>query len=376
MQPDFQRLMKDATRLTSQGDLDAALAAIQAALGNGSAPAAHTAARNAGVVIDVEARVVPESDGPALQPPPPNGPVPEPAARAPSTAEPRPTPTRTEEAFVSGRFGGQGAAGRNYKLYIPPGAGDAPLPLVVMLHGCTQNPDDFAAGTGMNAAARTQGFYVLYPEQSKQTNPQHCWNWFKHTHQQRGRGEPALIAGMVGEVMRRHRIDKDRVYVAGLSAGGAMAAILGETYPDLFAAVGVHSGLPAGAARDLPSALDAMKKGTGGRARNRSLRPVPTIVIHGDADRTVHPVNGEQVIWASTGDGGVHEAETVHAPQRRRATRRVHRDAGGRVVAEHWVVHGAPHAWSGGTREGSYTDPQGPDATAAMVRFFMDHPRA
>jgi poly(hydroxyalkanoate) depolymerase family esterase len=370
----FQRLMQDATRLTSQGDLDAALAAIQSALGGGAG--SPPARRDAGLVIDVEARVVPDDAvagglrGPASEAgsvEAPNGPGERPAP---------PVQREGPELFIAGHFGGTGATGRDYKLYVPPGAGDQPLPLVVMLHGCTQDPDDFAAGTAMNEAARAHGFYVLYPAQSKQANPQRCWNWFKHTHQQRGRGEPALIAGMVRELMTQRRVDKARVYVAGLSAGGAMAAILGETYPDLFAAVGVHSGLAAGAARDLPSAVEAMKQGAARPVASTTARPVPTIVIHGDADQTVHPVNGEQLVRATTRAGMTAVSDSVQSPNGRKATRRVHRDAAGQVVIEHWVVHGAPHAWSGGTRGGSYTDPQGPDATAAMVRFFMDHPRA
>ena len=370
MPPDFQRLMKDATRLTHEGDLHAAMAAIQAALA-GEDPQPRSGAQDAGLVIDVEARVVPE--------PAPGGDLPGPAGRTPQPAPApaaRPAAPGGKEAFIAGRFGGSGAAGRAYKLYIPPGAGAQPLPLVVMLHGCTQDPDDFAAGTAMNAAAREGGFYVLYPEQSKQANPQRCWNWFKHTHQQRGRGEPALIAGMVGDLMKQHPIDKARVYVAGLSAGGAMAAILGETYPDVFAAVGAAAGAAAGAARDLPSALEAMKQGAKRSLSGTAAQPVPTIVIHGDADHTVHPKNGEQVAMASAGAASTATTEPVASPNGRRTTRRVHRNAAGRVVAEHWVVHGSPHAWSGGTRQGSYTDPQGPDATAAMVRFFMDHPRA
>jgi poly(hydroxyalkanoate) depolymerase family esterase len=370
-QADFQRLMQDATRLTSQGDLDAALAAIQAALGGG--PGATPSGGKAGLVIDVEARIVPddpvagELDGPAAVAP----------NEAPTSRSARPASTPAGAgAFIAGRFGGAGLAGRDYKLYVPPQAGDQPLPLVVMLHGCTQDPDDFAAGTAMNEAAREYGFHVLYPAQSEQANPQRCWNWFKHTHQQRGRGEPALLAGMVRELMTQRRVDKARVYVAGLSAGGAMAAILGDTYPDVFAAIGVHSGLATGTARDLPSALEAMKHGPTRPAASTSVRPVPAIVIHGDADKTVHPANGEQLARAGARTGMEAETESLGSPRGRQATRRVHRDAAGRVVVEHWVIHGAPHAWSGGTRKGSYTDPGGPDATAAMVRFFMDHPRA
>jgi poly(hydroxyalkanoate) depolymerase family esterase len=275
------------------------------------------------------------------------------------------------------------------------------LPLVVMLHGCTQNPDDFAAGTGMNDAALAQGFFVLYPAQTQQANAQRCWNWFKHTHQQRDRGEPALLAGMVRSVMRQHRIDPRRVYVAGLSAGGAMAAILGDAYPELFAAVGVHSGLATGSANDVGSAFAAMKSGDGAVAGKTGLgqlhglrphlaetvpaRPVrksnapPTIVFHGDRDNTVHPANGERVVAAAMEPGMGSSRATPREPQQQRArspngrhyTRTVHRDESGRTLSEHWVVHGAGHAWSGGRAAGSYTDPQGPDATAEMLRFFL-----
>ena len=199
--------------------------------------------------------------------------------------------------FTPGRFS-LGGAHRDYKLYIPPGTGREPLPLVVMLHGCTQDPDDFAAGTAMNEVAQARGFYVLYPAQSRQANPHGCWNWFQHDHQQRDRGEPALLAGMTRQTMEQHAIDPRRVYVAGLSAGGAMAAILGAAYPDLYAAVGVHSGLAAGAATGLAAALAAMR---GGAAGSGGPHRVPTIVFHGDADSTVHPANGDEVMAACAG---------------------------------------------------------------------------
>ncbi|MDO9116223.1 MAG: PHB depolymerase family esterase [Polaromonas sp.] len=356
MTPDFQQLMRNATRLTRTGDLQAATAAIQAALA-GTAPAptppAPRAMRDMADVIDVVARELPDTD--VTTPPRPA------ANDAPGTGR-----------FIAGSHS-NAASRRDFKLYIPPGAGERALPLVVMLHGCTQNPDDFAAGTAMNELARAQGFFVLYPAQSQQANPQRCWSWFKHNHQARGRGEPALLAGMTHEVMAAHAVDPERVYVAGLSAGGAMAAILGDAYPDVYAAVGVHSGLAAGTATDLPSALGAMKGG--GHPLRASASGVATIVFHGDADSTVHPVNGHQVITASAGTASSVEVEHIATAGGRASTRSVHRAPDGAVLAEHWLVHGAPHAWSGGSTKGSYTDARGPDASAEMLRFFMAHPR-
>ena len=354
MNLDLKHLMAQATRLTRAGDLQAATAAIQAAL-RGLEPARQTT-EEPGSVIDVDARQVPEGPAPGI------------VDDAPRAYDDVPVPGR----FVAGSFAA--AAGRrDYKLYIPPEAGRRPLPLVVMLHGCTQDPDDFAAGTAMNTAALAQGFFVLYPAQSRQANPQACWNWFKHSHQKRGRGEPALLAGMTQSVMAQHAIDPQRVYVAGLSAGGAMAAILGDAYPDLYAAVGVHSGLAAGVATDLPAALMAMK--SGGVVQSGAASGMPTIVFHGDADATVHASNGEQVIAASVGNTTTVEVQRLNANGTRASTRRLHRAADGRVVAEHWTVHGAPHAWAGGSAKGSYTDVRGPDASAEMLRFFFEHPR-
>ncbi|KQT07559.1 extracellular catalytic domain type 1 short-chain-length polyhydroxyalkanoate depolymerase [Ramlibacter sp. Leaf400] len=373
MNPDFQHLLQEATHLTRLGDLQAATRAIQQALRpTGGADADGD---GDGDVIDVEAREVPDADRPAL--PPAGDWQPSPASKPASKSTewgPGPAAAQPEApgAFVRGRHGAAGLAGRDYKLYVPPGAGSRPMPLVLMLHGCTQDPDDFAAGTRMNELAAAQGFFVLYPSQSQRANPQRCWNWFKSNHQGRGRGEPALFAGMVREVMARHSIDADRVYVAGLSAGGAMAAIVAEAYPELFAAAGVHSGLAPGVAHDVPSALEAMKKG--GERKPRAPG-VPTIVFHGDADTTVHPVNGRQVFESAGPAGGRAQSDEVQANGRRKATRQIQRDATGAVTMEHWSVHGSPHAWSGGSARGSYTDPTGPDASAEMLRFFLEHPR-
>ena len=351
MNPVFQRLMAKAARLTQAGSLQAATAAIQAALSGAVIPLPAAADADDVNVIDVQAHEA-RREAPATQEP----------AQPAQPVDPGPS-----GQFISGSHT-EAAGTRAYKLFIPPANSGQALPLVVMLHGCTQNPDDFAAGTGMNEAALKRGFYVLYPAQTQHANSSRCWNWFKHNHQKRGRGEPALLAGMTRDVMSRYNIDPQRVYVAGLSAGGAMAAILGDAYPDLFAAVGVHSGLPTGSATNVQTALNAMKIGAAASARTTASPP--TIVFHGDQDATVHPANGEQVVAASAGASRP-EHKRARSNNGREYTQRVYKETGGRVVAEHWAVHGAGHAWSGGSARGSYTDAKGPDATEEMLRFFF-----
>ena len=188
---------------------------------------------------------------------------------------------------------------RDYKLYRPSIQRREGLPLIVMLHGCTQSPDDFAAGTRMNSLAEEHGFFVAYPAQHSLANARQCWNWFKPEDQGRERGEPSLIAGISREVMHHHPVDPGRVYIAGLSAGGAAAAIMADAYPDLYAAVGVHSGLPAGAASDLSSAFDAMRMGT--KSTDRPGRLVPAIIFHGEKDPIVNSANGEALAAQALG---------------------------------------------------------------------------
>ena len=290
---------------------------------------------------------------------------------------PPPTPDIVPEGgmFIEGSYS-NAAGSRAYKLFVPSGYKGQPLPLVVMLHGCTQSPDDFAAGTRMNFFAEEQTCLVVYPAQRSEANQSKCWNWFRKADQQRGGGEPSLIAGITHQIMSDYSVDPKRVYVAGLSAGAAAAAIMGEAYGDLYAAVGIHSGLACGAANDIPSAFAAMRNGARPNRGKASANkpPVPAIIFHGDRDTTVHPNNGVQVLDQSIDT--TRTQKTVHrgqVPGGHAYTRTTHSDAGGRKILEHWNVHGAGHAWSGGSSAGSYTDPLGPDASREMLRFFFQH---
>ncbi|AWN44425.1 alpha/beta hydrolase family esterase [Methylobacterium durans] len=284
------------------------------------------------------------------------------------TSVPVPDGARFEERTFS-----NDAGSRTYKVFVPSGYTGQALPVVVMLHGCTQDPDDFAAGTRMNELAEEQTFLVVYPRQPQTANMQKCWNWFNTSDQRREGGEPSLIAGIALAVVEEFSADRARVYVAGLSAGGAAAAIMAATYPDLFAAVGIHSGLACGAAKDMPSAFAAMSGG--GAVRPRGNGPiVPTIVFHGDSDRTVNPINGDQVIAQARPRAALNTKVTSGKTSGGMAyTRTVQADDSGCDVLEQWLLHGAGHAWSGGSTAGTYTDPRGPDASREMMRFFLAH---
>jgi poly(hydroxyalkanoate) depolymerase family esterase len=265
------------------------------------------------------------------------------------------------------------AGSMNFKLYVPSGYRGQPLPLIVMLHGCMQSPDDFAAGTRMNTLAEEGPFLVAYPAQAASANAFKCWNWFDPSHQQRDCGEPALIAGITRQIMTDYAVDPQRVYIAGLSAGAAAAVVLGTSYPDLYAAIGVHSGVPVGVARNVLSAFSTMLNGGAVGEHPNSEKRVPTIVFHGDRDATVHPANSDKVIaQAMIPDLSVSVQESgVTGGHAYTCTR--HSDASGRSMLEQWVIHGAGHAWSGGSPFGSYTDQRGPDASREMVRFFFAH---
>ncbi|WP_299560615.1 PHB depolymerase family esterase [uncultured Sulfitobacter sp.] len=263
---------------------------------------------------------------------------------------------------------------RAYRTYVPSTGTQGIAGVVLMLHGCTQTPEDFAAGTGMNALAETHRLAVVYPHQARGENAQSCWNWFRRGDQMRGRGEPALLAGLVAQVASQHATPTTPVFVAGLSAGAAMAVILGETYPEVFSAVGAHSGLPFAAATDMPSAFAAMA-GQAPRAAGSSVKgTVPTIVFHGSADTTVHPSNGDRIA-RDAHHPDVHQplvTDNQSTVAGRRVDRTVTTTQQGRPVLEHWRIDGLGHAWSGGQPAGSYTDPAGPDASGEMIRFFFE----
>ena len=408
----LQRIMIEATQLTRSGQLQAATQAIQRALRSGSMKefasgdlASPELAKRSSlfpgpegrIILDGLTRVVDTATATATAT------TSEPNTQASAHRESTVAPANRSEAevhyvepskvsrasgdaqaelWIDGSFTHQGRT-LSYKLFVPSvvaGAVPTALPLVLMLHGCTQGASDFASGTQMNALAREHGVVVLYPEQTQHANSQKCWNWFKPQHQQRGRGEPAVLAALTQAITAKYDVDATRVYVAGLSAGGAMADIVGHCYPEIFAAVGVHSGLPSGSAKDLISALAVMRHGARAMSNSGGGSAPPTIVFHGDADSTVDRSNGAAIIKAvRQTDAGTPRGNTVPVSTEgcsangQRFTRTVYEDAAGRGHAEYWQLHGAGHAWSGGSVDGSYTDPTGVDASAEMLRFFMSH---
>ncbi|MGB9991978.1 extracellular catalytic domain type 1 short-chain-length polyhydroxyalkanoate depolymerase [Massilia sp. SM-13] len=297
----------------------------------------------------------------------PGGLMPEPARRKPPRTPAAPLPAGAR--FLAAAY--RGAEGsRSYKLYVPASYQGQAMPLVVMLHGCTQDPDDFAAGTRMNQLAERDGFLVLYPAQSRKANHSLCWNWFQPDALQTGRGEAAIIAGMVASVMDDYAVQADHISIAGLSAGGAMALAVATLHPETFRCVGVHSGLPFGAAHDLPSALQAMQSGSATGTRPLTLPRL--IVFHGDKDKTVHPANSAHILDSRTASEPHAKAEITKGKAQggRRYTCTTHRRLNGEVFAEQWEIHGAGHAWAGGNPQGSFTDVTGPDASSEMLRFF------
>jgi poly(hydroxyalkanoate) depolymerase family esterase len=358
MNHDRSSAMAEALRLTRAGRVTEATAELQrqlAGAGVGNDPPAHRP--------KAKRPRLPYMDGRAGLP----GETRLSASRAPATASASGGETRhlthTETAGT-----------RSYDLYVPTGYTGDPVPLIVMLHGGTQDASDFAAGTRMNELAEQHTFLVAYPEQSTAANHGRYWNWFSASHQRAHAGEPAIIAGITRQVSNDLAVDAARVYIAGLSAGGAMAAVMAATHPDLYAAVGVHSGLAYRAAHDVKSAFTAMR--TGGNPAATSV--LPLIVFHGDRDATVAAVNADKLIASRLAVGDITRRDgpiTADGDSTRPYSRTVHTNHGGSSVAESWIVHGGGHAWSGGSPAGSYTDPHGPNASAEMIRFFLLHTR-
>lgn len=268
-----------------------------------------------------------------------------------------------------------GSAGtRSYKIYLPASQPKRPTGLILMLHGCNQTPDDFALGTHMNAMAEKHGLAIAYPAQTSGHNASACWNWFKPGDQARGAGEPAILASLTRKLMKELGLSRDAVFVGGLSAGGAMAAILADVYPDIFSAAGIHSGLARGAARDVVSAMAAMRNGAADRPAASVVapaHPVRRIVFQGDSDSTVHPSNAAKIVSAAMGNLAVPTKVSKRSVRGRGYARSDYAAADGLVLLELWMLQGAGHAWSGGRAAGSYTDSKGPDASAQMIRFFL-----
>jgi poly(hydroxyalkanoate) depolymerase family esterase len=390
--------MLEAARLAREGRLAEAAALIQRTMASGPA-AARTRTRFMDVLERMKARpgnaTGPHAPNPSeaapadhATPHPPFTPpdltslgglpgILKPGMRGPSLRQiPAELIAPAAGQWTTGTYTGE-AGTRAFKLYLPSAYQGQPLPLVVMLHGCTQSADDFAAGTRMNFLAEEKGFLVAYPEQTAAANNSRCWNWFQAADQQRDQGEPSLIAGITRQVIAGHRVDADRVYIAGLSAGGAMAAIMAVAYPDLYAAVGVHSGVAPGSAHDLPSALKVMQQGGQRAGHAAGPRVTPLILFQGDHDSTVHPRNADELIrqWTAAPDQPQVTVRQGQVTDGKAYTCAVYHDPSGQAVAERWTIHGIGHAWSGGSRHGSYTDPAGPDASRELARFFQEHSR-
>ncbi len=417
MNDNFADAMRQATTLTRAGNLDAATRLIQQALaGNGAPPTSEHAsettetaplkivgpantARNkkdrpVSPLIEHDPQPVEQAAAEADASPNPRGRTRRPlrdvvrllregrmpfqgAKSLPGLRAPHVTPHVPEGAQFAARSHASHAGARDYKLYRPASAPDRPRGLIVMLHGCTQSPDDFATGTGMNAVAEDHGLLVAYPGQTSAHNASSCWNWFNPADQRRGAGEPAILASLTRELMTEFGLERDAVFVAGLSAGGAMAAVMGEAYPDIYAAVGVHSGLAAGSASDVVSAFAAMRGEAGTVVPRPTRNPAPgprvrTIVFHGAADATVHPSNAARIVANAADDRLSLARDNGKSQGGHTYTRTIYTRSDGNAAVEFWLIDGAGHAWSGGQAAGSYTNPQGPEASSEMARFFLD----
>jgi poly(hydroxyalkanoate) depolymerase family esterase len=364
-------VMGDVLGLVKKSDLGGATALIRKALSGETAPEGESG----------ETRTPPRRPSAKVIPLPPRRPLGE-TLRAlrvrpvmppglPDAPEPGPTPDFGER-FLKRTYSGP-AGSLNYRLYVPADHEGQELALVIMLHGCAQDPEDFARGTRMNELAEEFGLIVAYPHQPRLANPNGCWNWFDRRHQNRGSGEPANLAGLAQALAKEFDVRRERVFAAGLSAGGAMAEILAATYPDVFDAVGIHSGLPYKSAGDVPSAFAAMKGTTPFQPAPlaTSNRHARKIIVHGLADGTVNSVNGERILDEVERETSLTRSDLDWPIEGGRVSRTALKDADGRPVAEQWLVEGGGHAWFGGDKRGSFTQTVGLDASRVMVRFFL-----
>jgi poly(hydroxyalkanoate) depolymerase family esterase len=281
---------------------------------------------------------------------------------------------------------------RFYRGYVPSTyRAGTPIPLVVVLHGCTQTSADAESGTRFSTVAESRGFAVVYPEQSTAANGARCWNWFQTINQVRGQYEPSLIAGITAWVKSQYTIDAKRVYITGLSAGAGMSVIMGATYPDVYAAIGSNAGCEYGGYPcGTSGGPNPVTQGQAAYNASGAFHAVvPAIVFQGDKDTTVPPVNAEQAIqqWISTNDYADDGSHNGSVPTTRSSTSSgsvtggytydidYHRNAAGSNLEQRYLIHGMGHAYSGGSTAGSYTDAKGPDATNISVDFFLAHPK-
>ena len=278
------------------------------------------------------------------------------------------------------------AGERQYWLYVPASYNASkPAALIVMLHGCTQDGPDAARGTRLNEWAERDGFIVAYPQQSAAIQVQKCWSWFNPQHQSRGAGEPSIIAGITREVISKYNVDTSRVFIAGVSAGAAMAGLVAAAYPEMYAAAALHSGPEFRAASNVGEALQVMKKGgpdpmqqglLAYQAMNQRAQIMPVILFQGAKDAVVMPVNGEQATrqWQTTNDhaddGNQNNSLKIESGRGEGFSFTRASQKNGRVIIEYFLIDALGHAWSGGSSAGTYTDPKTLDATAEMIRFF------
>jgi poly(hydroxyalkanoate) depolymerase family esterase len=353
----------DQARLAAKRTAVATTAKTRRAAGPAAEPRATDLPQTRVPVTAAATGVDARPGGPAdLLPPSPNG----------GSAIAHATPAGPGTRPLLDRSYTNAAGTRRYRLYLPSGYIGQPVPLVVMLHGGTQNGTDFAAITDMNAHADRHTFLVAYPEQPASANHMRFWNWFRPADQCRDSGEPSLLAGITRQITGDHAVDPVRIYIAGFSAGGAMAAVMAATYPDLYAAVGVHSGLAHGAANDTISAFAAMNNGAS-TAHPPQLPTIPLMVIQGDNDPTVNHVNANRLVETALGAHSHRCTQTTsQIAGGRRYTRAIYTDTDAPPIVERLTIHQGGHAWSGGP-SGPYTDPLGPDASAELVRFFYEH---